>query len=557
MSREVNVRRGFFLAIVGLLFAASQTAVASPGRPRTRSVIVFDNSGSMRQNDPQRLAEAATMLYIQLSKPTDEVGLVVFSNEGRMAVPLGPVSTQGRKIARRLSRLRLNGARTDIGDGLEAALRALGPPQPDARDVVVLLTDGMVDLGVRAEAEHVRSNRWLRTEVVGRYLRRKTPLYTIAFTPSADRKLLNELAAGTHGSFRYIKNASALHRAFTELFTVASGAIRLPVRDGLVVVDPSIKQTSLVISKPTPNTANTLITPAEEVIKAGSLRKGLEWTSSPSYDLVNMNKPEAGSWQMVGADGKAANGVAIVKESRLVLKVRFGPQDVTIDDVLQLQAELVEDGKRVDNYVRLKTMVLEARIEGPAGERKASFKSTEVPGLYTARFAQTAEGLHRLWVTALSPTLQRQWQGSYTVKPKCFEHQLQQVGAQMKALVRMRPRCPSYIDITPEVSRHVAGSKLEWLPMVRGVSGTYERTLAPLVDGASGVARIRIRATTEDGYAVAVVPPPMVLPSAEREPWLQVVATRLAYINAPLLVLGLIVILAKMRQRKPDGGAVR
>ncbi|MEO1337227.1 MAG: vWA domain-containing protein, partial [Myxococcota bacterium] len=177
MSREVNVRRGFFSAIVGLLFAVSQTAAASPGRSRTRSVIVFDNSGSMRQNDPQRLAEAATMLYIQLSKPTDEVGLVVFSNEGRMAVPLGPVSTQGRKIARRLSRLRLNGARTDIGDGLEAALRALEPPQPDARDVVVLLTDGMVDLGVRAEAEHVRSNRWLRTEVVGRYLRRKTPLY--------------------------------------------------------------------------------------------------------------------------------------------------------------------------------------------------------------------------------------------------------------------------------------------------------------------------------------------------------------------------------------------
>ncbi|MEM7674816.1 MAG: hypothetical protein AAF449_02305, partial [Myxococcota bacterium] len=204
---------------------------------------------------------------------------------------------------------------------------------------------------------------------------------------------------------------------------------------------------------------NALITPAEEVLRADSHRQGLEWTSSPSYDLVEMNQPEAGSWQMVGAHGEPADGVAVVKDSALTLAVRLSSKDVPVDDALQLQAELVEEGQRVRNYSRLKAMKLEAKVEGVDGySQTVPFSASKDPGLYSADIRHHVEGRYRLQVTALSPTLQRQWQGSYSVGP----------------------------------------------------------------------ARVEL-----DSPTVVLSPP-------NREPWLELVAIRLAYINVPLLAIGLI-----------------
>ncbi|MEM7674713.1 MAG: vWA domain-containing protein [Myxococcota bacterium] len=256
---QARAKHKIVALIVGLGSGLTASAGASSS---TRSIIVFDNSGSMRQNDPQRLAQTAAMLYIQLSKPTDEVGLVVFSKKGRVAVPLGPASAQQSKISQQLTGLKLNGALTDIGAALEAALDALDTSEAGVNDIVVLLTDGRVDLGIRTQARTARARRRLRTDLLERYRQQNVRLYTIAFTPSSDRRLMEELAARTQGAFWYIESAEALHRAFTALFTEASGAMRLPVRDGLVVVDPSIKQTSLVISKKTPTQTNALISQA-------------------------------------------------------------------------------------------------------------------------------------------------------------------------------------------------------------------------------------------------------------------------------------------------------
>jgi hypothetical protein len=48
----------------------SQAVAATP----MRAVILFDVSGSMRQNDPHRLSHTAARLFVDLAQPQDQVG---------------------------------------------------------------------------------------------------------------------------------------------------------------------------------------------------------------------------------------------------------------------------------------------------------------------------------------------------------------------------------------------------------------------------------------------------------------------------------------------------
>jgi len=94
-----------------------------------RAIILFDVSGSMRHNDPQRLSVAAAQLFVDLAQPQDAVGLVVFSDRG---VPLVPLTTLVNPTTRtllhtHLRTLKFTGETTDLAAALEAGLAGLPP----------------------------------------------------------------------------------------------------------------------------------------------------------------------------------------------------------------------------------------------------------------------------------------------------------------------------------------------------------------------------------------------------------------------------------------------
>ena len=521
--------------IVAHLMMSSGPATASAAK--TRTVLVYDNSGSMRTSDPRRLAAAAALLYVQLAKKGDEVGLVVFDKTARVAVPLHPNPRQST-FARALGRLRLNGPTTDIGRALDEALVELGPPAPGVKNVVVLMTDGKVDLGKARRLELPAEHQRIRTTVVQRYRARGVPVYSIAFTEAADRRLLGEVAGRTQGAFRYIKTPQSLHRAFSEMFVVASGSSSLPIRDGAVVVDSSVKQTSLVMTKTGPNAGNKVVAPDEEVLDAKSRRAGVKWKSSSSYDLVELETPQAGAWQMMDKDGKAPEALAIVKDSSLDLEVTYGPKDATVDDTLQFKVQLTENGKRISSFSRLKNLSVEAKIEGSDGTtRTVLFEATDKPGLFQGRINNAAIGQHTITVTAISPALQRQWRGNYAILPRCFEHKVKTDGAQPVAMVRMAKLCPQYDDLRIEVARKLKGKMPKWMPLESISEGLYGLRLEPLGPGERGEAHLRIAAKTKDGYDISIMPEPIGLPEAPKGQWMAVVGERLAYINIPLFGL--------------------
>ena len=527
---------------LSLLVALGPLVSPVPGlaRPmRTRTVLAFDNSGSMRLNDPHRLAQAAAMLYVQLAKRGDKVGLVVFDRKARTAVPIGDPARHLKKFSRKLVKLRLNGATTDIGRALEASLRALGPPKKNVRDVVLLLTDGHVDLGRSRKNEVPREIDRILSKVVRKFRARGVSLYTIAFTPEADRALMDELARRTNGAFRYIGSANELHRAFSDLFAVASSASSLPVKDGSVVVDTAVKQTSLVMSKRNPGDQNKVITPDEEVLDANSQRKGVTWKSESSYDLVELNKPQAGSWQMKDQNGKSADAVAIIQDGALDLDVVFGPKDATVDDELQFDVQLLENGKRIANFARLKDMVVEATIEGPDRKRRTvAFEKSDRPGKFIGRVRNADVGHYGVQITAMSPALQREWRGSYAVRASCFKYKVKLDDGPPVVLARKNKECPAYKDLKFEVARHLRKTEPEWLALKPDKKGVYRHEMAPLLPGEKGTARLRFTGKTQDGYPVLFEPEPVPLPEPDAAAWMSVIGSRLAYINIPLLLFG-------------------
>jgi Mg-chelatase subunit ChlD len=162
-----------------------------------RVVILFDTSGSMLQNDPQQLSRTAAKLFLDLARPADTLGLIAFSDR---AVPLVPLTSLSAPVIRegfhaQLRALAFTGKTTDLAAALQAGLASFpATATGTSRDLVLLLTDGRLDLGPARRAEEPGALATIRQTLLPQYRQRGITLYTIAFTDKADQELLQEMA---------------------------------------------------------------------------------------------------------------------------------------------------------------------------------------------------------------------------------------------------------------------------------------------------------------------------------------------------------------------------
>src|SRR5262245_49908473 len=106
--------------------AAALLLAALPAFGARDIVLVLDNSGSMRNNDPQRLATPAVTEFIQNQPFDTRVAIVLFANEAELVLPLMPaeVAADG-EAANALKRFSYRGQWTRIAVGVERALYEL------------------------------------------------------------------------------------------------------------------------------------------------------------------------------------------------------------------------------------------------------------------------------------------------------------------------------------------------------------------------------------------------------------------------------------------------
>ena len=201
MARSVYPGRGILRASpvrLALALLAAAALMLAPLAHADRIVLLVDNSGSMRGNDAERLVPEAVLAFVAGLAPETDVALVAFDSSARLLSPLGP---PGRLRAAVLDQLDYRGQLTDPASAVERALYELREANPriPGRDAIVLLTDGVIDLGNAGAS--LRAEDWLLGDLRADLVARDISVWAIALTDAADFRLLSQLTDATGGRY--------------------------------------------------------------------------------------------------------------------------------------------------------------------------------------------------------------------------------------------------------------------------------------------------------------------------------------------------------------------
>lgn len=188
-------------ALVAGLFLCLQETGAWAAAPQRDVLLVLDNSGSMKANDPDRLTVDAVRSFIAGQDVNTRVGIVLFSRNPELAVPLTPVTDETKqRFSDGLAGLDFGGQWTDTAAAVERAIYELRTHERgDVGGNIVLMTDGILDTG--NEARDVEKTRWVREDLAEEASELGIRIYGVAFTDEADFLLLQSLARDTGGDY--------------------------------------------------------------------------------------------------------------------------------------------------------------------------------------------------------------------------------------------------------------------------------------------------------------------------------------------------------------------
>lgn len=214
-----RIRRGCARVLVtAVTVCALWLLPAAHGNAGARDIVlVLDNSGSMRKNDPQFLARIAVRTFLEGLEGDNHVALVLFDQNVRLLMPLTALNAATRSdFLASLDALNYRGLLTNTPAGLERALYELRVSgRAGGERIVVLMTDGIVDVAPEGpDAGDVEKTRWLKSTLADEAANSKVRIFGVAFTDDADFELIQTLANRTGGQYYRALHASDIDGVF-------------------------------------------------------------------------------------------------------------------------------------------------------------------------------------------------------------------------------------------------------------------------------------------------------------------------------------------------------
>lgn len=180
-------------------------------------VMVLDNSGSMKKNDPDFLTGVAVRKFFRELGGDSRVAILVFDEEARLLMPLTPLDEASRAdFLRSLDEVDYQGLYTDSPSAIERAvyeLKVNGRPAADWS--IVFMTDGIVDTGNEAMDAH--KSGWLRNDLAAEAAEHRIRIFGIAFTDNADFLLIQSLSKRTSGEYFRAYSAADIEGVFRRI----------------------------------------------------------------------------------------------------------------------------------------------------------------------------------------------------------------------------------------------------------------------------------------------------------------------------------------------------
>lgn len=347
-----------------LCLLASLLLVTAPilraAEPEVDLRVLIDVSGSMKNNDPSNLRAPALRLLVGLLPDGAHAGVWSFGEYINELVPLGTVNEIWKKLGLQAShRIGSRELFTNIEQGLVRATSGWKQAQDGVRRNVILLTDGLVDVD-KDPALNRESRRRVLEELLPQLRDAGVVLHAVALSDNADHELLQALAMGTDGAYEYADSAERLNRVFARLFTKSAPADSVPLRDNHFDIDDSIEDMTLLVFSAPDTKPLRVVAPDGSGFGQGDAPANVHWVHEQGYDLVTVEKPVAGTWQLETPQDPD-NRVLVV--TNLTMRAGALPNNLLKDDRLQLSVWLEEEGERLQRPDFLKLVRFEALEE--------------------------------------------------------------------------------------------------------------------------------------------------------------------------------------------------
>lgn len=217
-------------------------------------IMVLDQSGSMKTNDPNgMMKEAANMLTAMMPAKTGRVGVISFNREQTEVVGLTDVSEADsvEKITNAINGIEYKGD-TDIGNAVADAVEMFD--KDDGRvHAILVLSDGRNDFGIDKNAEQASDERLYDALVDAQ--NQNCQIYCLGFgeeMSNTDDTPYQKLAgiATDADKISTETDPANIHEFFIRMLADLTGGIPNPVTNGEVLVEPNVKEANIYLSSP-------------------------------------------------------------------------------------------------------------------------------------------------------------------------------------------------------------------------------------------------------------------------------------------------------------------
>jgi Mg-chelatase subunit ChlD len=213
-------------------------------QPPLDIIFVLDNSGSMIKNDPMFITRKVVTNFIGALREGFRLGMVIFDQDARLVEPLTVMTTPEatNRFLKNLDKIDYQGQFTNSPAGVERALYELKKSgRKEARKVIILLTDGIVDTGDRNQ--DLEAEKWLKEHLTQESQKLGVRIFGIAFTDNADFRLMQILASKTDGEYFRAYSAKDIPDVFSKIIEIITAIPKeskplIPVAAQPVVLKP-------------------------------------------------------------------------------------------------------------------------------------------------------------------------------------------------------------------------------------------------------------------------------------------------------------------------------
>lgn len=209
------------------VFASTPSTVNSPTGEVSQAelkhgeldlVFVLDNSGSMKNNDPNFITKEVVTNFSDGLGGRSRLGMVIFDESADLVVALTSLDNNEVRAGflESLNMIDFKGKFTNSPAGIERAIYELkSNGRQNAKKIIILLTDGIVATGNKSQ--DLEKENWLREDLTRESKNAGIRIFGIAFTEDADFRLIQTLAVRTDGEYFRVFEVADLQKVFTKI----------------------------------------------------------------------------------------------------------------------------------------------------------------------------------------------------------------------------------------------------------------------------------------------------------------------------------------------------